>query len=125
MIRALLDGSLLGGGSRQDRVLALLDEERRVILEGPLSRLAPLVARREAEIADILAGARPDEDFLAALRAKAARNGRLLRASLAGARAAAETATRARRAAERLRIYSADGRPVEFGSEGGTRDRRA
>ena len=115
----------LFGGSRQEKVLRLLDEERAVILRGPLADLAPLVARREIEIEEIFAGESPDQAFLAAVRARAERNGRLLRASLAGARAAVETVEKARRAAQRLRTYSPEGQPIELGAPRITRDQRA
>ena len=45
-------GSLLTP-SRLDRVLRLLDEERKVLLGGPLSELPGLVARREALVAEL------------------------------------------------------------------------
>ena len=115
----------LFGGSRQEKVLRLLDQEREVILRGPLVALGPLVARREAEIAELLAGESPGEAFLSQVKARAERNSRLLLASLAGARAAAETVDRARRAAARLRTYSADGQPLELGAARITRDQRA
>ncbi|MFQ8430735.1 hypothetical protein [Amaricoccus sp. W119] len=117
-------GNLLGG-SRQEKILRLLDEEHGVILNGPLADLAPLVARREAEVAEILAGETPGEPFLAAVKAKAERNSRLLLASIAGIRAASETLARARRAADRLRTYSADGQPVDLVDTRITRDHRA
>lgn len=115
----------LFGASREEKVLALLDAERAVILKGPLGDLAGLVARREAEVAELLAAGTPDESFLSALKIRAERNSRLLLASLAGARAAAETVERGRRDASRLRTYSADGHPVELGGADITRDKRA
>jgi hypothetical protein len=118
-------GALFGGAPRQEKVLRLLDQERRVILDGPLGDLAALVGKRETALAEVLAAESPDEAFLSRVKAKAERNARLLRASLAGVRAAAETLGRARRAASRLRTYSADGRPVELGDPRVTRDTRA
>ncbi|PZQ49881.1 MAG: hypothetical protein DI556_10530 [Rhodovulum sulfidophilum] len=118
-------GDLFGGGARQEKVLRLLDQERGVILNGPLGDLAALVERREAMIEEVLTGESPGEAFLAEVKAKAERNSRLLLASLAGVRAAAETLGRARRAAGELRTYSADGRPVELGQAATTRDTRA
>ena len=41
--------------SRCDRVLRLLDEERKVILEGPLASLQTVVDRRERALAGITA----------------------------------------------------------------------
>ncbi len=115
----------LFGGSRQEKALRLLDQEREVILRGPLSELEALVARREVEIDEILTGESPDEAFLLQVRKRAERNSRLLLASLAGARAAIETVDRARHAASRLRTYSADGQPLDIGAAPITRDLRA
>ena len=118
-------GTLFSGASRQEKVLRLLDQEHRVILNGPLADLAALVEKREAAIEEVLAGESPGEAFLARVKAKAERNSRLLLASLAGVRAAAEALGRARRAASQLRTYSADGQPVELGDARVTRDTRA
>lgn len=115
----------LFGGSRHEKVLRLLDQEHEVILNGPLGDLAGLVARREVEVDEILTGESPSEAFLFAVKAKAERNSRLLLASLAGARAATDTVNRVRRAAARLRTYSADGHSVELGETSITRDKRA
>jgi hypothetical protein len=119
-------GTLFSGGSRQEKVLRLLDQEHGVILNGPLGDLAALVAKREAAIEEILTGGEgPSEEFLARMKSKAERNSRLLLASLAGVRAAAETLGRAKRAASHLRTYSADGQPVEICEPRVTRDTRA
>ena len=70
--------------ARYARVLRLLDLERKLILNGPLAGLKPLVEQREAAVAEILANETDlPEAFLAALKARAERNGRLLLASLA------------------------------------------
>ena len=45
----------LFGSSRRSRILKILDEERQILLEGPLSRLEPLVARREKAITELTA----------------------------------------------------------------------
>lgn len=118
-------GSMLTS-TRYERVLKLLDQERKVILNGPLSELGALVERREAAVAEILEGeAELPEAFLAALKAKAERNSRLLLASLAGVRSGADQVARIHAARERLRTYSADGQPVEVRQPVITRDQRA
>lgn len=112
--------------ARYERVLKLLDQERKVILNGPLGELGALVERREAAVAEILEGeAALPEAFLAALKAKAERNSRLLLASLAGVRSAAEQIARIRAAQDKLRTYSADGQPVEVQQPTISRDKRA
>jgi hypothetical protein len=112
--------------ARYARVLRLLDLERRLILNGPLAGLKALVEQREAAVAEILANETDlPEAFLAALKARAERNSRLLLASLAGARSGAAQAEEARAAAERLRTYSASGEPVDVRTPRVTRDQRA
>jgi len=112
--------------ARYARVLRLLDLERKLILNGPLAGLKPLVEQREAAVAEIL-GNETDlpEAFLAALKARAERNSRLLLASLAGVRSGAAQAEAARDAAGQLRTYSASGEPVEVKAAKVTRDQRA
>lgn len=117
----------LAGGSdrRQARVLALFDEERDVLLNGPMTALAGLVTRREALVAALLAGPEPPPAaFLSALRIRAERNGRLLRASLAGIRTAQAQVEASEREARRFVTYTATGSPVEVAAPTQTRDRR-
>lgn len=112
-------------GRRQARVLALFDEERNILLNGPITALADLVARREALVADLLAA--PENvpaAFLSALRARAERNGRLLRASLAGLRAAQAQIEAAERDSRSLVTYTAAGTSVQVAAPPKTRDRR-
>ena len=74
--------------ARYARILRLLDLERKLILNGPLSGLKALVERREAAIAEVLESETDlPEAFLVALKARAERNSRLILASLAGVRA--------------------------------------
>lgn len=118
-------GSLLTP-SRLDRVLRLLDEERKVLLGGPLSELPGLVARREALVAE-LAGqeAQLPAAFLAAVKAKAERNRRLIEASIAGVKSAAAQIADIDAALGSLRTYSAEGTSVEVAGPRVTRDTRA
>lgn len=112
--------------ARYARVLRLLDLERKLILNGPLTGLKALVDQREAAVADILTNETDlPEAFLMALKARAERNSRLLLASLAGVRSGAALAGEARDAAGRLRTYSASGEPVEVKAPRVTRDQRA
>ena len=112
--------------ARYARVLRLLDLERKVILNGPLSGLRPLVDRREAAMAEILAaGTELPEAFLVALKARAERNSRLIAASLAGVRAGAAQIEKIHAARDGLRTYTAAGNPVEVRRPQATRDQRA
>jgi hypothetical protein len=112
--------------ARYARILRLLDLERKVILNGPLASLRALVDRREAALREILEGEGDlPEAFLAALKARAERNSRLLLASLAGVRAAAARIEEIRAARTQLRTYSAAGAPVEVREPTVTRDQRA
>lgn len=112
--------------SRHDRVLRLLDQERRILLEGPLADLPRLGAQREALLAEILA--EPDdlpEGFVSALRAKAERNRLLILASLEGVKSAETQIARIEAAQGSLRTYSPEGAAVEAAPARVTRDARA
>lgn len=112
--------------SRQARILKLLDEERRILLNGPLSALSDIVARREAALAEISAGAAPlPEAFVGSLREKAERNARLIQASLAGLRAADAEIGRIEASGRTLGTYSASGRRTPETPRDATRDKRA
>ncbi|MBP7242975.1 hypothetical protein [Amaricoccus sp.] len=118
--------SLLSSPSRFDRVLRLLDEERRTLLKGPIADLAGLVERREALIAEILAQETViPQGFLTALKARAERNGHLIKAAIAGVKSAAAEVARIDEAQGRLRTYSAAGAQVDFARTRVTRDTRA
>ncbi len=120
----MINGMLSSG--RYARILRLLDLERQVILNGPLSGLQALVDRREAEIAEMLAGGRDaPEAFLDALKRKAERNSRLILASLAGVKAAEAQISQIETEQSRLRTYAADGSAVEVGDPQATRDQRS
>lgn len=112
--------------TRYARVLRLLDLERKLILNGPLAGLAGIVARREAALAEILeTETELPEAFMAALKARAERNGRLLLASLAGVRAGAVEIARIAAVGDRLQTYAPDGARVDVTPPATTRDQRA
>lgn len=113
------------GGGRHDRLLRLLDAERRVLTEGPLARLKPLVEKREALLEELLArGGEMPEGFLEALQARAERNSRLLLASLAGLKAARAQVEEAEAARTRLTTYTAAGTAVDVQPAAATHDQR-
>jgi hypothetical protein len=120
MIRAFLKRE-----SKQDRTLRLLDAERDALVDGPMDALQALVAKREALMAEILSDeAAPAEPFLRALKEKAERNSRLLRASLSGLRVAREQVSQAEHLSRSLRTYTADGASVEVSPARHDRDER-
>ncbi len=112
--------------ARFERVLRLLDQERKVILNGPLTELKALVERREALLGELFAEERAlPEAFLAAVKARAERNSRLILASIAGVKSAEAQIARIDAAQGSLRTYSAEGAPVEVAPARVTRDKRA
>jgi hypothetical protein len=112
--------------ARYARILRLLDLERKLLLNGPVSGLKALVERREAAIAELLeAETELPEAFLLALKARAERNSRLILASLAGVRAGAAQIEQIRAARDQLRTYTAAGTPVDVRPTEVTRDQRA
>ena len=118
-------GRLLRSG-RHERILKLLDQEREIILNGPLSELKALVDRRETAIKEVMAeGEAAPEPFLAALKTKAERNARLIEASLAGVKAATAEVDRLEAATGSLRTYTERGAPVDVRAQHITRDERA
>ncbi len=120
MIASLLSSA------RFERVLRLLDQERKVILNGPLAELPALVERREALLGELLAEQRTlPEAFLTAVKARAERNSRLILASIAGVKSAAAQIAQIDAARDSLRTYSAEGAPVEVTRARVTRDKRA
>ncbi len=112
--------------SRFDRLLRLLDQERKVILNGPLTELSALVAKRESLLDELLEQERElPEAFLTAVKARAERNSRLILASIAGIKSAGAQIARMDDTRDRLRTYSADGAPIEVAPTRTTRDTRA
>ena len=112
--------------SRCARILRLLDLERTVILNGPLGSLRTLVDRRERALAEILAAGRElPPDFVATLKARAERNTRLLLASIAGVKAAAEQVEKLAASGRQLGTYTAEGTRAKRASGPATRDKRA
>jgi hypothetical protein len=112
--------------ARQARILRLLDEERRILLEGPLTALAAIVDRRESAMAEIsnATGALP-EIFVESLRAKGERNARLIQASLAGLRSADAEIARIEQSGRAIGTYSANGRRTPDEPRAATKDTRA
>lgn len=111
--------------SRYERVLRLLDQERKVILNGPLVELAALVEKREALLAEAFENeAELPEAFLDALKSRAERNSRLILASIAGVKSAEAQIARIDNARDTLRTYSEKGAPVEVARSQITRDSR-
>lgn len=112
--------------ARYARVLRLLDLERRLILNGPLTGLKAIVEQREAAVAEILESETDlPEAFLTALKARAERNSRLILASLAGVRSGIARIDEIARERSELRTYTAAGAPVAVRAPETTRDHRA
>lgn len=111
--------------ARYARVLRLLDLERRLILNGPLTGLKAVVEQREAAVAEILENETELPDaFLTALKARAERNSRLILASLAGVRSGIARIGEIATDLTELRTYTAAGAPVAVRAPGTTRDHR-
>ncbi|WP_424934565.1 hypothetical protein [Amaricoccus macauensis] len=112
--------------SRYSKILRMLDEERQLLLSGPLDKLQALVSSREAAMNELLSsGASLPEAFIVALKARAERNGRLLRASIDGMKSARAQIEEINKQTDELRTYTADGTQVRVSRTQGTRDTRA
>ena len=112
--------------ARYARVLRLLDLERRLILNGPLTGLKAIVEQRETAVAEILESETDlPEAFLTALKARAERNSRLILASLAGVRSGVARIGEIATERSELRTYTAAGAQVAVRAADATRDHRA
>ncbi len=110
-----------GWRSGAKRVLALLEEERTMILRGDLRGLAGSAARSRTALEDFASAGTGDpevlETELVAIRDAATRNRRLLSALMEGAAAARQELRRME--ADRLRLgYDRGGAPVASGGPG-------
>ncbi len=101
-------------------MLDLLEAERRVLLEGQLSALGDLAARKERLLAD-LAGVRPGAATVQRLRQASERNAGLLAACGEGIRAARRLVEAAMAAPGPMTTYSADGRTTQLPAPGPVR----
>lgn len=112
--------------ARYNQVLRILDDERRLILKGPLKDLAALVEKREKAIAELVQSENTlPEAFIVALRARAERNGRLLQASIRGIKSAAAAVESIKIREDILQTYTADGTMISSAKSSTTRDERA
>ena len=105
------------------RLIDLLDAERKALLNGDLPAAVAMSDRKEA-LAAKLDSETPDEDLAKKVRDRAKRNAALLGAALKGAQAAREKIT-AILAAKPFTTYGSDGRSVSLGQGGGAFERRA
>lgn len=112
--------------TRYSKVLRMLDEERQLLLSGPLDKLQALVSKREAAMNELLnSGASLPEAFIEALKARAERNSRLLRASIEGMKSARAQIDEINQQGNSLKTYRADGTQVSVSQARSTRDTRA
>ena len=101
-------------------LLDLLEDERRILLEGRLSSLGELAARKEQLLAD-LSGTRPGAAAAHRLRQASERNAGLLTACGEGIRAARRLVESALAAPGPMTTYSADGRMSQLPAPGPAR----
>lgn len=105
-------------------ILKLLADERKVILEGPLSDLNRIVAQREKIVTSLTAGnVQLVEADINAIRNEAGRNQNLLKASLSGMQAAKTLLSEQRRAAETMGTYTDSGARLEVPQERNLKDK--
>lgn len=101
-------------------LLELLEDERRILLEGRLSSLVELAIRKERLVAD-LSGTRPGAAVAHRLRQASERNAGLLTACGEGIRAARRLVEAALAAPGPITTYSADGRTSQLPAPGPVR----
>lgn len=101
-------------------LLDLLEDERRILLEGRLSSLGDLATRKERLLAD-LSGTQPGAAVAHRLRLASERNAGLLTACGEGIRAARRLVEAALAAPGPMTTYSADGRTTQLPAPGPVR----
>lgn len=112
--------------SRITQLDQLLEDERRVLLAGELSKLAHLLPKKESLIDALGSEQTPDRDALEALNQKVERNQLLLDSALDGIRSVARRLATLRRVRTSLETYDADGRKKSIGmSKDGRVEKRA
>ena len=98
--------------SLAEKIDTQLDLERRLILQGQLEKLEPMIAERERMVADLAESAVADEaqiKEIELLQVKARRNAGLIKAAIEGIRAANERVAEIEAAHSKLSTYSAAG----------------
>lgn len=117
-----------GGGpaAKARAVIALLDEERKLIRSGAFEALAALRPRRDADVAALMnAKGESDPEFADLVRAiaiRAERNGRLMRALLDGARRGRERLSAIE--AQTTSVGAYDSKGARIGGAAPRRDQR-
>ncbi|WP_424926548.1 hypothetical protein [Amaricoccus tamworthensis] len=118
--------SQMFNAQRYSQVLELLDAERKIILNGPLTDLGAVVEKREEIMTALLKekGTLP-QAFITALKARAERNSRLIKASIDGIKYGRVQVKRIEETAGRLHTYDAAGTKTEVTADPTTRDKKA
>ncbi len=102
--------------SKLRQILAMMEEERVILLNGPLSALAPLTAKRSLILEALEKGGPVSRavlgDGLTQIRSLAIRNKKLFQASVAGMKAAAETLQDLERNIDGMQTYTSRGEKV-------------
>jgi flagellar biosynthesis/type III secretory pathway chaperone len=98
-------------------LLDLLEDERRILIDGKLSALGELAVRKEKLVADLLAS-QPGVAMVHRLRVASERNAGLLAACGEGIRAARRLVQATMAAPEPMTTYTADGRTSQLPAPG-------
>ncbi len=105
---------------------ALLDEERKALMEGALDRLPGLLNQKQALLDKVARLEADPGEKLAALHEKTLRNQTLLDAAVEGIRSVAERLAALRRVRDSLDTYDSDGQLLRVSSKGAAHlERRA
>ena len=107
----MIDTVLARGKLRQ--LMAAMEAEREVLLNGPLSNLAKISERRDQLLESMLAGGPVSQRILATrlpdIKAMAARNGALLKAAMEGMKDAQKTIETMEENLNQMDTYSRNG----------------
>ncbi len=114
--------------AKLNQLVQMLQEEREVLLHGPLDKLGPLVARRDSMLDALVNGGPVARKFLneslPEIRALATRNARLLQESIKGMKAARSAINAMNNSLNGIETYTSQGQRVTTKSHSVTKGKR-
>ena len=97
---------------------SILDQERQALVNGDLTKLSGLIAKKETLITDLNAIGELEHETLSQVQGKVSRNQVLLDSAMEGIRAAAARMAELRRVRKGLDVYDKAGRRTRYGTRG-------
>ena len=99
-----------------DELDRILDEERAALIEGDLTKLEKILARKEDAIDQLNTISDLERDTLAKVQTKVMRNQDMLESAMEGIRSIAARMAELRRVRKGLDVYDSTGRKTRYGT---------